>query len=163
GKEIKAKSLRRLHSGCVIYNRLFAAKGSFAILGAEHEGCVASSEFPTFVVKDGVEHPGLVKEYIVHCMNSLDYLRVIGDRSTGSTKQSRNRFNQKLFLRLTILLPKTEDGLTAACSVLKKASQFRARQEYMLELAKEYREGLLALLPVPWSGAPSSVCPGQES
>ena len=35
GKEIKSRYLRRLRSGWLIYNRLFARKGSFAIVDAE--------------------------------------------------------------------------------------------------------------------------------
>ena len=51
GSEIKAKKLFRVCTGDLIYNRLFAWKGSFAIIPPEYNECYVSNEFPTFVPK----------------------------------------------------------------------------------------------------------------
>jgi type I restriction enzyme M protein len=50
---------------------------------------------PTFRPKSDVMHGDLLSRYIVHCLNSPQYLAVIDAESTGSTKTSRNRFNEE--------------------------------------------------------------------
>lgn len=149
GGEIKAKSLYEVRSGWLIYNRLFAYRAAFAILEDEHDGCFVSSEFPTFDAKEGIAQPDLVKRFIVHCMNSPLYIGMIDARSTGSTKTSRNRFNQKQFLALEIAFPKNEKDLIAAVEMLDKADALKRQQDQLAELAKSLREGVLGMIPMP--------------
>ena len=99
GSDIRSPALYKIRSGWVIYNRLFAYRASFAIVGEEEHGCYVSNEFPTFETKEDVREPELVKKFIVHLMNSPHYTAMIDAQSTGSTQQSRNRFNQKQFLQ----------------------------------------------------------------
>jgi len=77
GREIKATSLNRVESGWLIYNRLFAGKGSFAVLKPEHQGCYVSGEFPTFAIRPGIAQPELTAQYIAYCLNSPSYLGMI--------------------------------------------------------------------------------------
>lgn len=46
GKDMSAKFVTPLVAGALIYNRLFAWKESFAVVGLEHAGLCVSSEFP---------------------------------------------------------------------------------------------------------------------
>ena len=46
GSDIKAKYLYKVRTGDIIYNRLFAWKGSFAVITDELDGCYVSNEFP---------------------------------------------------------------------------------------------------------------------
>ena len=114
GAELKAKTVKKVSAGWLIYNRLFAYRGSFAVTGEEHEGCYVSNEFPTFRSKDGIESGELLIRYTVHCLNSPQYLAIIDAQSTGSTKTSRNRFNQKHLLDLPIQIPVTPGTLSRA-------------------------------------------------
>lgn len=86
GREIKGKTLYGVKPGWIVYNRLFAYRGSFAVIGDEHEGCYTSVEFPKFSVKEGFEKPDILSRYIVHCLNSPQYLEIVDAQSTGSTK-----------------------------------------------------------------------------
>ena len=122
------------------------------MLGHEHDGCHVSGEFPTFAVKRSVEAADSVSKYVVHSLNSPQYLALVDSLSTGSTKQSRNRFNQKLFLDLLIQMPTSPDGLRRVVSLLDKASQLRTAQEQTLDLVKALREGISLLLPKPARG-----------
>jgi hypothetical protein len=148
GREIKAKAAFRVSSGLIIYNRLFAFRGSFAITTEEHEGCHVSGEFPTYAAKEG-GHNGTLLRYIVHCLNSPQYLSAIDKQSTGSTKTSRNRFNQVLFEELVVEIPKEKSDLKRIVDLLDKATSLRASQERQLEQFKTLREGVLGMLPNP--------------
>src|SRR5688572_5495211 len=50
GYEIQAKELYQVALGDLVYNRLFAWKGSFAIAGEDTAGGFVSGEFPCFRV-----------------------------------------------------------------------------------------------------------------
>jgi type I restriction enzyme M protein len=149
GRDIKGKSLYRISEGWLIYNRLFAFRGSFAVVPDLHTGCYVSSEFPTYIAKPDVEDPALVIDYVVHALNSPQYLELVEARSTGSTKESRNRFAQALFESFTIKMPRDVDHLTEVVKVLTRANELRDEQMELLDLAKELREGVSLLIPRP--------------
>lgn len=157
GKEIKAASIFRVATGWVIYNRLFAFKGSFAIVSDDQDGYYVSGEFPTFTPKKGVKNPQIISRYIVHCLNSAKYLKIVDAQSTGSTKTSRNRFNQKLFLDLVIQRPRSDRELANVVRLLDRADDLRREQQRLLELAKNLREGVFALLPEASDSRESSI------
>lgn len=147
GSEIKAKSLYEVRAGWLIYNRLFAYRASFAMLEDEHDGCFVSNEFPTFDTKKDIEHPDLVKRFIVHCMNSPHYVALIDAQSTGSTQTSRNRFNQKQFLQLEIEFPTNREDLRSVVEMLDKADALRRQQDHLVALTENFRKGVLDMLP----------------
>ena len=151
GKSIKASTHYRASAGWIIYNRLFAFRGSFAVLDPDHDGCHASNEFPTFQPRSGVADGDLLSRYIVHCLNSPQYLAIIDAESTGSTKTSRNRFNEEEFLDLIIQVPKTATDLRAAVNLLDKVSDLKRRQQSLLEMTKSFRENVFRMLPEPAS------------
>ncbi len=151
GKEIKARSLVRVETDAVIYNRLFAFRGSFAVTQKEHEGSFVSSEFPMFLPKSDLpkRHRVALVQYIAHLLNSPQYLAVVDKQSTGSTKQSRNRFNQKLFLQLPVHVPKDAEDLSKLVDLLQTTDELRTLQTELAEAVKEMRQGVQALLPQP--------------
>jgi type I restriction enzyme M protein len=125
GREIKASSLFRSYPSALIYNRLFAFRGSFAIVPPEHGGCYVSGEFPQFKVKASVGLPsGELMKYLVYALTSDAFLRVIDAQSTGTTTTSRNRFNQELFLGMTINLPR---NLADVVALIDQVEELRAR------------------------------------
>ena len=50
GTNIQAQHLFRVEEGDFVYNRLFAWKGSFAVVLKGQDGCYVSGEFPSFCV-----------------------------------------------------------------------------------------------------------------
>ena len=151
GREIKGKTLYRIQPGTIIYNRLFAFRGSFAVVPPEQAGCYASNEFPTFALKPGVKGGEALIKYIVHCLNSPAYLHKVDAQSTGSTKTSRNRFNQKLFVELEINYPTAQKDLSRVVQVLDQADELRRQQAKLAELSASLRNGVMGLLPTPAS------------
>jgi type I restriction enzyme M protein len=142
GREIKAKSLYRVSPGLIIYNRLFAFRGSFAIVPPEQDGCYVSGEFPTFKAKSGIPNGELLCRYVVHCLNSPQYLRIVDKQSTGSTKTSRNRFNEALFENLTVHIPKSRDDLKRVVELLDRAGELRVQQKQLVDLAEQMRKSV---------------------
>lgn len=149
GREIKAAVLYRVSQGWIIYNRLFAFRGSFAIVPEEFDGYYVSGEFPTFETKEGVPESELLKRFIIHSLNSPQYLALVDAQSTGSTKQSRNRFKEDAFLDTFIEVPESTDDLSRAVEYLDLASKLRTQQELMLASVKSLRDGVHLLLPNP--------------
>jgi type I restriction enzyme M protein len=149
GREIKGKTLYRVSTGQLIYNRLFAFRGSFAVVPEEHSGCHVSNEFPTYEPRPEVDFPEWVVAYVVHALNSPQYLEAVEAQSTGSTKESRNRFNQAMFGAFRLVIPRSENDFERMVAVLGRANRLRAEQVAMLELVKELREGVSLMLPTP--------------
>jgi type I restriction enzyme M protein len=149
GREIKGSHLCQVSPDLIIYNRLFAFRGSFAMVGKEHEGYHASSEFPTFRMKPIVSVPDAKSQYIVHCLNSPNYLKIVDKLSTGSTKTSRNRFKEDRFLAVKIEMPKSDEAVESMVRMLNRADVLRSRQQQLLDRMKELREGIGMLQPPP--------------
>lgn len=112
GRGIKAKKLFRTKQGCLIYNRLFAHKGSFAILDKEiYDTCYVSGEFPQFEAKQTkYDAENLIKYLFYYCINPI-FIDEVRKHSTGSTKMSRFRLNQKSFINFKIRIPSKPDEL----------------------------------------------------
>jgi len=149
GREIKGSHLCRVSPGLIIYNRLFAFRGSFALVGKEHEGCHASSEFPTFRMKPLMTVPEAKSQYAVHCLNSPNYLKIVDKLSTGSTKTSRNRFKEDRFLAMNIEMPKSDEAVESMVRMLNRADLLRTRQQELLDGMKELRDGIGMMMPPP--------------
>lgn len=148
GQDIKARSRGRVQAGWFVYNRLFAYRGSFALVSEECADGYVSSEFPTFVANEGVADPDLVLRYLVHTLNAPQYLLQVDSRSRGSTKTSRNRFMQTDFLEMEVAMPTDRSSLEAVVEVLDMAARLQCRQEELLESSKALRQGIAQLLPL---------------
>jgi type I restriction enzyme M protein len=83
----------------------------------------------------------------VHCLNSPQYLKIIDAQSTGSTKTSRNRFNEKLFADLTIHIPVSKADLSHVVTLLDRATELRQEQKRLAQLTERLKDGVFELLP----------------
>lgn len=149
GSQIKASSLNQVSEGWLIYNRLFAFRGSFALLRDEHDGCHVSSEFPTYKPTEDNEDSQYLLRYIVHCLNTPQYLRIVDKLSTGSTRTSRNRFNQRQFEDMVIRAPSNSYHLRKFVELFDEAYKLRQQQQGLLESITTLRDGLGSMMPRP--------------
>jgi len=101
GRDIKAKQLYRVAAGDLVYNRLFAWKGSFALAGEDHDGCYVSGEFPCFTIDRAKAHPKFLRWFTA----TPSFWQSVVDLSTGSSRQSRLRLKEERFLAMTLPLP----------------------------------------------------------
>lgn len=149
GVDIKARTHRVMRSGNIVYNRLFAFRGSFAIVGPECNGVHASNEFPTYGTKKTDYDPDLLKRYIVHALNSPVYLSAVDAESSGSTKTSRNRFKQDSFEAFEVSVPTSPTDLEKIVLLFDRADQIRQRLVALAESSKDLRMLLAPVLPKP--------------
>ena len=147
GNQIKATKLFQVEPGWLIYNKLFAYRGSFAVVHANHGGCYVSNEFPTFRPKSCVENSDFLTRYAVHCMNSPKYLTLVDRGSTGSTKTSRNRFKEDRFLEVRIAVPNDGRRLEEVVELMDRALILRCSQTQVAERVKALHNAVGSMLP----------------
>lgn len=103
GSEVKGKGFA-LKPGMLVYNRLFAWKQSFAVVGHEYDGVLVSSEFPQFEV----DTTRVLPEFLALYCSSSAFAQKALSRSTGSAAVSRNRLKEADFFQLPAVLPPLE-------------------------------------------------------
>lgn len=96
----KATRFYRVQPGQFIYNRLFAWKGSFGLVGDDLAGSYVSNEFPLF----DCDRSRLIPEFLNLHFRQPEIWSEIERVSTGTTA-SRNRWKEKQFSEYTIALP----------------------------------------------------------
>jgi len=101
GNSLSASYVTPLIPDAFIYNRLFAWKGSFAVVPEEHVDCYVSNEFPQFIVNKERILPRYL--YLFFMCNST--INAVNKASIGSAAVSRNRFKEEDFLNFEIPLP----------------------------------------------------------
>lgn len=100
GSEVKGKCYA-LKPGMLVYNRLFAWKQSFAVVGDDYDGVVVSNEFPQFEA----DSTRVMPEFLALYCSSPAFAEKARSLSTGSAAVSRNRLKEADFLRLPAVLP----------------------------------------------------------
>src|SRR5437867_3274711 len=107
-----------------------------------------SGEFPTFKVRDDVMEPEAVSAYVIHCLNSPQYLVEVDRDSTGSTKTSRNRYKEDRFLMMNVALPSHAARMKSLVLLMDKANALRVRHDEILQRLKGLNEGIAMMLPM---------------
>lgn len=101
GKNLSATYVTPVIPGAFMYNRLFAWKGSFAVVPPEHGDCFVSSEFPQFLV----DETRLSARYLYLFFMRAPVTEAVNAASIGSAAVSRNRFKEDEFLGFRLTLP----------------------------------------------------------
>jgi type I restriction enzyme S subunit len=101
GLRIKRKQQWIIHSGDVVYNKLFAWKGAFAIADDAVDGCIVSDKFPTYQVDSAC----VDSRYIGWYFRSPRLAQQAQDLSKGAAAISKLTLNPPDFFALTMPLP----------------------------------------------------------
>ena len=133
GDSLAARTVFRVDSGDLVYNRLFAWKQSFAL--ADSSDGVASNEFPTFLIQG----ERVIPRVFLALLLGRDFTRQVNDVSTGSTPTSRNRLKEQDFLRLEVTLP--------VMSEQRHIAQLLATVDSASALSRQQTRLATALLP----------------
>jgi type I restriction enzyme S subunit len=126
GADISTPYLYRISSDQIIYSRLKAFEGAFALVPQEAEGRFVSNEFPTFDVNDRQAVPA----FIAHVLARPRTWNELTERITGVGAR-RERLQVREFLEFEIALPPLDEQrrivaeLCAAGDVVTAATELR--------------------------------------
>ena len=105
GVEIKRKKQSLVQDGDVLYNKLFAWRGTFAIAGKSVHGCIASDKFPLYRMDSGKLDPS----YLGYWFRSRHLALQARQHSRGAAALSKLTLNPPEFWKLWIPLPDLPD------------------------------------------------------
>jgi type I restriction enzyme, S subunit len=97
----KAPTLSQIRAGDIIYNKMWASKGAFALVRERFDGCWVTSEYPIFSAKDGCS-----AEYLRYVFEQPWFWGLAKAWSSGTT--SRARLQPRDFLRIPAPIPGSE-------------------------------------------------------
>lgn len=101
GIDISRKEQWRIEPGDIVYNKLFAWKGAFAVADKTVSGCIVSDKFPTYHADAGQLDLGWLKWYF----RTADVACQAQRLSKGAAAISKLTLNPPDFWKLTIPLP----------------------------------------------------------
>lgn len=104
GLSISRKKQGLVKSGDIIYNKLFAWKGAFAIADASVDNCIASDKFPTYLMKGNIH-----KDFLALWFQTEELAIEARQLSRGAAALSKFTLNPPDFWKMPIPLPSTID------------------------------------------------------
>jgi type I restriction enzyme, S subunit len=105
GDDIARKQQWIIRTGDVVYNKLFAWKGAFAVGDETVDGHVVSDEFPTYALDNG----RVDRRYLPHYFRRHQLAFQAGRLSKGAAAISKLTVNPPQFWELTIPLPPLDE------------------------------------------------------
>lgn len=97
--KVKTKSLNRLSAGDVTYNRMWATKAAFGVVGTDADGCLVTNDFPVFEA----DCSQLLPEYMALVFGSATFQASAALLAVGTTE--RRRLKERDFLSIEVALP----------------------------------------------------------
>lgn len=125
GATLQAPSLNRVETGDIIYNKMWASKGTFALIGDDIGACFSTSEYPAFRPLDGNS-----SDFIFRVLSQPRFWLRAEAWSSGST--DRTRLNPTDFLMLPVPVPPLAEQ-RAIAEVLGAVEDAIAKTEALIE------------------------------
>jgi type I restriction enzyme S subunit len=138
--DFKSATLYRVRAGDFIYNRMWATRGTFAVVPPELDGHYATNEFPVFVA----DQDRLLLPYLGLVAQTPTFLAEVDASAAGSTE--RRRLHPEALLEFEIDLPPLDeqrrmmDSVSAADAAVERA---RAEQDALATLLRSAQEQLI--------------------
>lgn len=133
--KIRKKSHFVVRASDVIYNKLFAWKGTFGIVPPELDGMFVSDKFPTYELDETIIDPSFLRWYFRY-PPLWEQARQL---STGSAALSKLTLNPPRFLELTIPRPSLDEQRRIVARIEYFASHIREANECRLRSSEERR------------------------
>jgi type I restriction enzyme, S subunit len=105
GIDIARKQQWVVKAGDIVYNKLFAWKGSFAIADSTVDGCIVSDKFPTYKA----DLTKIDLQFLRYYFRTANLAQKAQDMSKGGAAISKLTLNPPQFWDLTIPLPPLEE------------------------------------------------------
>lgn len=139
GMNISRKQQWIIRASDIVYNKLFAWKGAFAIAGASVDGCIVSDKFPTYVANQELIDPRFLSYYF-RTPQLADQAKAL---SKGAAAISKLTLNPPQFWELTILLPPLEEQRRLVVRIEELANKIQEARTVRDQSSKE-TEALLS-------------------
>ncbi len=110
GGTISRKEQWIVQAGDVLYNKLFAWKGTFAVADEAVHGCIVSDKFPTYRSNPAVLHP----DYLRLWFRAPFVAAQAEGLSKGAAALSKLTLNPPDFWKLTVPLPSLDEQMAIA-------------------------------------------------
>lgn len=137
GMSIRRKQQWIIKSGDVVYNKLFAWKGSFAIADDVVDGCIVSDKFPTYRANTSIIDP----KYLRYYFTTTQLAQKAQELSKGAAAISKLTLNPPQFWDLTIPIPIIDEQRR----IVARIEELAARIEEARELRRWAAEEIVAL------------------
>lgn len=85
GVEIRTKDQHYLRSNQLVFSKIDARNGAFALVGEEKDGSIVTKDFPTYRVNEQRVRP----QYLLQLLLSAPFQQLAGHCSKGTTKRQR--------------------------------------------------------------------------
>ncbi len=139
GMSIARKQQWLIKAGDVVYNKLFAWKGSFALADDAVDGCIVSDKFPTYQLDVAVVNPKFLQYYF----RTMDIAQQALALSKGGAAISKLTLNPPQFWDLVIPLPPLEEQRRIVARIEELAAKIEEARGLQKEAVEE-AEGLMA-------------------
>lgn len=131
--QIAKKSHFVIRSGDVIYNKLFAWKGTFGVVPPELDGMFVSDKFPTYELDRSRVDEGWLRWYF-RCPALWDQAQAM---SIGSAALSKLTLNPPKFLLLTMPLPPIDEQRRVVARLEELAASVNKARSLRQEVAEQ--------------------------
>jgi type I restriction enzyme, S subunit len=144
-ESIEMDTLYVVKSGDIIVNITFAWEGAVALVPRDHDGCLVSHRFPTFVPRmERVD-----ARYLRHALRMARFTYLLGIVSPGGA--GRNRVLSKSdFLELMVPLPPLDQQQRIAMILDDAENAISAEEKYLSALKRQKRGLMQKLLTGEW-------------
>ena len=133
GMDITRKQQWEIKAGDIIYNKLFAWKGAFAIADEFVDGCIVSDKFPTYKANLEVIDPLFLRYYF--CTSRL--AQQAQELSKGAAAISKLTLNPPQLWDLVIPLPRLSEQQRIAGRIEELVAKIEEARHLRRHVAKE--------------------------
>jgi type I restriction enzyme S subunit len=138
GMDIRRKKQWIIKEGDVVYNKLFAWRGAFAVAHTEVDGCIVSDKFPTYRLDEEL----VDSRYLRYYFRTDSTAKQAQDLSKGAAAISKLTLNPPDFWRLTVPLPSLEEQRRIVACIEELEALIQEAQGLRVK-AREEAEALL--------------------
>jgi type I restriction enzyme S subunit len=155
GDRLRAPVVHRVEEGDLLYNKMWASKGAFALVGAAHAGGVVTSEFPLFRAREGID-----ARYLRHVFGVPRFWSLAKAWSDGTTDRARLGPADFLVMPLDLLPTECQPAVATVLDVVQ--AHVQAADRLVTSLVRQKRDVMRSLLtqgthdhqmvplPCPW-------------
>lgn len=133
GADIARKRQWIIRTGDVVYNKLFAWKGAFAVADHSVDGNLVSDKFPTYAIDDSI----LDVRFLSYYFRTSDIARQAERLSKGAAAISKLTLNPPQFWELTIPLPPIDEQRRLAATLADAEGRISEARRLRAEASAE--------------------------